>query len=81
MLLGLNGYIWVSKHMQINDEGGDEALNAEAVYSNRNDVSIDRLLAKVRKTDDAARILTTPLASPSREFAISSESSPHNSFH
>lgn len=40
LILGLNGYIWVSKHMSQSAQEGDGAFDAEAVYSNRNDVSI-----------------------------------------
>ncbi|KAG8215066.1 hypothetical protein J3R82DRAFT_8487, partial [Butyriboletus roseoflavus] len=36
LILGLNGYIWVSKHVQDSDQG-EEGFDAEAVYSNRND--------------------------------------------
>ena len=38
LILGLNGYIWISKHVKETEEG-DEGFDAEAVYSNRNDVS------------------------------------------
>ena len=37
MILRLNGYIWVNKHVQDNDHG-EEGSDAEAVYSNQNDV-------------------------------------------
>lgn len=36
LILGLNGYIWVCKHMQDSDQG-EEGFDAEAVYSNQND--------------------------------------------
>ncbi|KAG6332512.1 hypothetical protein ID866_6574 [Astraeus odoratus] len=36
LILGLNGYIWVSKHMKDGDQG-EEGFDAEAVYSNQND--------------------------------------------
>ncbi|KAI9573865.1 hypothetical protein HD554DRAFT_2202028 [Boletus coccyginus] len=36
LILGLNGYIWVSKHVQDSDHG-EEGFDAEAVYSNQND--------------------------------------------
>lgn len=39
LILGLNGYIWVSKHVKANEQEGEEGFDAEAVYSNRNDVS------------------------------------------
>lgn len=38
LILGLNGYIWVSKHVQEINQEGEEGFDAEAVYSNRNDV-------------------------------------------
>ena len=39
LILGLNGYIWVSKHVIEIEQEGEEGFDAEAVYSNRNDVS------------------------------------------
>jgi len=36
LILGLNGYIWVNKHVQDSDHG-EEGFDAEAVYSNQND--------------------------------------------
>jgi hypothetical protein len=38
LILGLNGYIWVSKHVKENEQEGEEGFDAEAVYSNQNDV-------------------------------------------
>lgn len=40
LILGLNGYIWVSKHVKESEQEGEEGFDAEAVYSNRNDVSL-----------------------------------------
>jgi len=37
LILGLNGYIWVSKHIKQNREPGEEGLDAESVYSNQNE--------------------------------------------
>jgi exosome complex component RRP4 len=42
LILGLNGYIWVSKHVKDQDQEGEEGFDAEAVYSNVNDVRTDR---------------------------------------
>jgi exosome complex component RRP4 len=42
LILGLNGYIWVSKHVKEQDQEGEEGFDAEAVYSNVNDVRVDR---------------------------------------
>lgn len=38
LILGLNGYIWVSKHVKESEQEGEEGFDAEAVYSNQNDV-------------------------------------------
>ena len=38
LILGLNGYIWVSKHIGRNRQQGEEGLDAESVYSNQNEV-------------------------------------------
>jgi len=37
LILGLNGYIWISKHVKDNEQEGEEGFDAEAVYSNVND--------------------------------------------
>ncbi|KAF9522421.1 exosome complex exonuclease rrp4 [Crepidotus variabilis] len=37
LILGLNGYIWVSKHVKEIDQEGEQGFDAEAVYSNIND--------------------------------------------
>jgi len=44
LILGLNGYIWVSKHVKENEQEGEEGFDAEAVYSNVNDVRAFSLL-------------------------------------
>ncbi|QRW02864.1 exosome complex component RRP40 [Ceratobasidium sp. AG-Ba] len=50
VIMGLNGYIWVSKHVKEMNQVGEEGFDAEAVYSNKND-SIDtttlRAIARV----------------------------------
>lgn len=43
LILGLNGYIWVSKHVRENEQEGEEGFDAEAVYSNMNDVRFSLL--------------------------------------
>lgn len=40
LILGLNGYIWVRQHVKENEQEGEEGFDAEAVYSNVNDVRI-----------------------------------------
>ncbi|KAL0581703.1 Exosome complex component rrp4 [Marasmius crinis-equi] len=37
LILGLNGYIWISRHVKESEREGEEGFDAEAVYSNRND--------------------------------------------
>ncbi|KAL0955158.1 hypothetical protein HGRIS_004067 [Hohenbuehelia grisea] len=37
LILGLNGYIWISKHVKESDQEGEDGFDAEAVYSNKND--------------------------------------------
>ena len=40
IILGLNGYIWVSKHVKASEQEGEAGFDAEAVYSNQNDASV-----------------------------------------
>jgi hypothetical protein len=40
LILGLNGYIWICKHVRDNEKEGEEGFDAEAVYSNQNDVRL-----------------------------------------
>jgi exosome complex component RRP4 len=42
VIMGLNGYIWISKHVKEADQVGEEGFDAESVYSNKNDVSCER---------------------------------------
>ena len=51
----LNGYIWVSKHANQNEQEGEEGFDAEAVYSNRNDVSEPELILVVRFSHEVVR--------------------------
>jgi len=37
LILGMNGYIWVSKHVKESEQLGEEGFDAEGVYSNVND--------------------------------------------
>ncbi|CAK5261906.1 unnamed protein product [Mycena citricolor] len=37
LILGLNGYIWVSKHVKENEQEGEEGFDSETIYSNLND--------------------------------------------
>ena len=47
LILGLNGYIWVSKHVVEKEQAGEAGFDAEAVYSNKNDVRIFFYLRKI----------------------------------
>ena len=38
LILGLNGYIWVSKHLMEAEQEGGEGFDAETIYSSQNDV-------------------------------------------
>lgn len=38
LILGLNGYVWVSKHIKSKHGQDEEGFDAEAVYSNQNEV-------------------------------------------
>ena len=40
LILGLNGYIWISKHVKEQEQEGEAGFDAEAVYSNKNDVRL-----------------------------------------
>jgi len=37
IILGLNGFIWVSKHVSETEQLGEEGFDAQAIYSNKND--------------------------------------------
>lgn len=62
LILGLNGYIWVSKHVKESEQEGEEGFDAEAVYSNQNDVRAFHLnylrsswTSMVKDIDDSTR--------------------------
>jgi exosome complex component RRP4 len=38
VVLGLNGFLWISKHVQDAEQAGEDGFDAAAVYSNKNDV-------------------------------------------
>jgi hypothetical protein len=38
IILGLNGFIWISKHVKESEQIGEEGFDAQAIYSNKNDV-------------------------------------------
>ncbi|THH27740.1 hypothetical protein EUX98_g6439 [Antrodiella citrinella] len=57
LILGLNGYIWVSKLTKASEQEGEEGFDAEAVYSNRNDDIDDATRAAVSRVSNIIRIL------------------------
>ncbi|KAF4610960.1 hypothetical protein D9613_006691 [Agrocybe pediades] len=59
LILGLNGYIWVSKHVKENEQEGEEGFDAEAVYSNVNDDIDDSTRAAISRVTHIIRILTS----------------------
>ncbi|KIY64413.1 hypothetical protein CYLTODRAFT_380968 [Cylindrobasidium torrendii FP15055 ss-10] len=59
LILGLNGYIWVSKHVRQSDREGEEGFDAEAVYSNQNDVIDDATRTAISRVANIIRILAT----------------------
>ncbi|KAF9244137.1 hypothetical protein BU15DRAFT_86090 [Melanogaster broomeanus] len=56
LILGLNGYIWVSKHIPDSDQG-DEGFDAEAVYSNQNDNIDIATRSAISRVSNIIRIL------------------------
>jgi len=57
LILGLNGYIWVSKHVKENEREGEEGFDAEAVYSNRNDHIDDSTRTAISRVTNLITIL------------------------
>ncbi|KAF9482608.1 exosome complex exonuclease rrp4 [Pholiota conissans] len=59
LILGLNGYIWVSKHVKTNEQEGEEGFDAEAVYSNVNDDIDDSTRNAISRVTHIIRVLTS----------------------
>ncbi|KZT03590.1 exosome complex exonuclease rrp4 [Laetiporus sulphureus 93-53] len=57
IILGLNGYIWVSKHTKQSQQEGEEAFDAEAVYSNKNDDIDTATLTAISRVTNIIRVL------------------------
>ncbi|KAJ7600650.1 exosome complex exonuclease rrp4 [Mycena floridula] len=57
LILGLNGFIWVSKHTETRNREGEDGFDAEAVYSNQNDVIDDSTRLAVSRVANIIRIL------------------------
>ncbi|KAH7885764.1 hypothetical protein F5I97DRAFT_1808858 [Phlebopus sp. FC_14] len=56
LILGLNGYIWVSKHVKDSDQG-EVGFDAEAVYSNQNDDIDNATRAAISRVSGIIRVL------------------------
>ncbi|KAF8199084.1 exosome complex exonuclease rrp4 [Pholiota molesta] len=83
LILGLNGYIWVSKHVKENEQEGEEGFDAEAVYSNVNDdidystrSAISRVTHIIRVLTSHFVPLTDALLLEAYEWAVEHESGP-----
>ncbi|KAI6110819.1 exosome complex exonuclease rrp4 [Pisolithus croceorrhizus] len=79
LILGLNGYIWVCKHMQDADHG-EEGFDADAVYSNQNDeidgptrLAISRVSSIIRVLADHFVPLTDTLFLEAYDWLIEQE--------
>ncbi|KAI0831395.1 exosome complex exonuclease rrp4 [Trametes gibbosa] len=57
LILGLNGYIWVSKHVKANEQEGEEGFDAEAVYSNKNDDIDDATRIAISRVSNIIKVL------------------------
>ncbi|EPQ56741.1 hypothetical protein GLOTRDRAFT_115866 [Gloeophyllum trabeum ATCC 11539] len=57
LILGLNGYIWVSKHVKDNDQEGEEGFDAEAVYSSQNDDIDEATRSAISSVTNIIRVL------------------------
>jgi len=57
LILGLNGYLWVSKHVKESEQEGEEGFDAEAVYSNKNDNIDDATRTAISRVSNVIRVL------------------------
>ncbi|EJF65945.1 exosome complex exonuclease rrp4 [Dichomitus squalens] len=82
LILGLNGYIWVSKHVKQSEQEGEEGFDAEAVYSNKNDDIDEATRAAISRVSNIIKILaahfvplTDSVLLEAYEWAVEQESS------
>ncbi|KAF5362122.1 hypothetical protein D9756_002647 [Leucocoprinus leucothites] len=59
LILGLNGYIWVSKHVKASEQEGEEGFDAEGVYSNVNDDIDETTRTAISRVSNIVRILAS----------------------
>ncbi|KAI0316774.1 hypothetical protein OF83DRAFT_1059825 [Amylostereum chailletii] len=57
LILGLNGYIWVSKHVKDSEQEGEEGFDAAAVYSNKNDIIDNATRIAISRAANIIRVL------------------------
>ncbi|KAI0344704.1 exosome complex exonuclease rrp4 [Trametopsis cervina] len=57
LILGLNGYVWISKHVKASEQEGEEGFDAEAVYSNRNDQIDEATRTAISRVTNIIRVL------------------------
>jgi len=57
LILGLNGYVWVSKHIKESQQEGEEGFDAESVYSNQNDLIDDATRAAISRVSNIIKVL------------------------
>ncbi|GJE92172.1 exosome complex exonuclease rrp4 [Phanerochaete sordida] len=57
LILGLNGFVWVSKHVKESEQEGEDGFDAEAVYSNRNDDIDDATRTAIARVANIIRVL------------------------
>ncbi|KZV92007.1 hypothetical protein EXIGLDRAFT_791266 [Exidia glandulosa HHB12029] len=80
LILGLNGRVWVSKHVHREENDGDESFDAALVYSNQNDEidvstreAISRVSNIIRVLADRFVPLTDALLVDAYEWAVDQE--------
>ncbi|KAF8159836.1 hypothetical protein B0H34DRAFT_797045 [Crassisporium funariophilum] len=88
LILGLNGYIWVSKHVKESEQEGEEGFDAEAVYSNVNDdidpstrTAISRVTNIIRVLSAHFIPLTDTLLLEAYEWTVEQEGGAKNLLH
>jgi len=59
LILGLNGYIWISKHVRDYEMEGEEGFDSEAVYSNQNDDIDDATRTAIARVSNIIRVLAS----------------------
>jgi len=58
LIQGLNGYIWISKHVRDNEKEG-EGFDTEAVYSNQNEDIDDATRTAIARVSNIIRVLAS----------------------